>query len=95
MITTLRTNGGTGSPEQKVFSCGNLCIFQSYSSIIYVRLPDGTSYLSDDYNYSRTTKKYFNKFVEEYGIKVPSSTITEIEIRDKVREYFTNNKENV
>ena len=40
-------------------------VFQSYDSIIAVRHDNGAIELGEDWNYSRTTAKYRNEFLNE------------------------------
>lgn len=50
-------------PNQITIRCEKGTIFQSYDSIIAVRLrTDDKLYLTDKYDYSRTTSKYLNEF---------------------------------
>lgn len=90
MLSTLHTHGGNKSPEQKVFITCGFYMYQSYNSVIYVKFPDGTTYLSDDYEYSRTTKRYFNQFIDKYKLPVPTDTIREDHLRHIVNTHFAN-----
>lgn len=60
-LTSPRT--GNTVANQVVIQCTNGTIFQSYESIIAVRLrTDGKLYVTDDFDYSKTTSKYLNVF---------------------------------
>lgn len=57
------TRTGSAVANQVVIRCEKGVIFQSYDSIIAVRLrTDDKLYLTDKYDYSRTTSKYLNEF---------------------------------
>ena len=49
------------APNQLTIRCEKGTIFQSYDSIIAFRT-NGKLYLTDKYDYSRTTSKYLNEF---------------------------------
>ena len=43
-------------------------IFQSYDSIIAIQLFNDKVYLTDKWNYSKTTSKYLYEFLREYTL---------------------------
>lgn len=53
-----------GVPNQYQVEFNNGTIFQSYNSIIAIKL-DGKIYLTDKWDYSTTTGKYRNQFLFE------------------------------
>lgn len=46
---------------------GGSYAFQSYHSLIAVKHPDGTVEFSPHWDYSRTTTKYLNQWLDEYA----------------------------
>jgi hypothetical protein len=86
MLSNLKTNGGNLSPTQRTISIGGLYVFQSYNSIIYVRLPNGSTYLGHDHDYSRTTSRYLKKYLDEYNLKLPTDIRSSSELYDIVLE---------
>lgn len=55
-----------GVPKQYLITFDNGYIFQSYNSIIVIELDNENKYyLSQDWNYSKTTGKYRNLFLNK------------------------------
>jgi hypothetical protein len=50
--------------NQFVINTNNGVYFQSYKSVVAHISRDGTITLGDDWDYSRTTKKYLSRFLE-------------------------------
>lgn len=62
-VNNLKSNSSREIPNQFFLEFENGSIFQSYGSIIVVRLfGDLVTYLGDDWDYSVTTSKYRNDF---------------------------------
>lgn len=77
-IENMIGNSGKKVANQFIISDNNTCYFQSYDSII-VKADFSNNYieLGKDWNYSRTTAKYRNKFFELY--KIPLQSTKEVE----------------
>jgi hypothetical protein len=56
---------GNPVPNQFIIHADDGCYFQSYQSIIAHKAHDGTVTLGADWDYSRTTGKYRNDFLNE------------------------------
>lgn len=54
-----------GVPNQIVIYADEGTYFQSYDSIIVFKDNEGNVFLGKDWDYSRTTAKYRNKFLNE------------------------------
>lgn len=52
------------APNQIVMELPTYSVFQSYDSTIAIKHDDGTIELGSDWNYSRTTSKYRNQFLD-------------------------------
>ena len=67
-ITTsnMSTSRGGKAANQFQLYYSNGVVFQSYESIIAIKLDDGTIILGSDYDYSKTTNKYRCAFLGEY-----------------------------
>jgi hypothetical protein len=63
-VQNLKTRGGNKAPNQFILYFEYGSIFQSYDSIISIKYKDET-YLTEDWNYSRTTSKYRNWYLNE------------------------------
>lgn len=61
-ISNMYSNSGREVANQFEVSFDNGYLFQSYSSIIAIRYK-GQVYLTDKYDYSRTTMKYLKDFL--------------------------------
>tara|TARA_R110002096_G_scaffold94594_1_gene212803 strand:+ start:2771 stop:3043 length:273 start_codon:yes stop_codon:yes gene_type:complete len=65
-VRNMTSNKGNLVPNQFVIRTSNARIFQSYSSTIAKILNSGKVFLDVDYwDYSRTTGKYRNQFLNE------------------------------
>lgn len=51
--------------NQSIIRFENGSLFQSYHSLICVKIGSSELYFTEDWNYSRTTSKYRNKFTQE------------------------------
>ncbi len=60
----MRSLSGNSIPNQIIIHFSNGSLFQSYNSIIAVKL-NSTVYLTDHWDYSTTTGKYRNQFLNE------------------------------
>lgn len=63
-VDNIITNNGNKVPNQFILYFEYGSIFQSYQSTIAVKHKDKT-YLTDDWNYSRTTSKYRSWYLNE------------------------------
>lgn len=63
-VQNLKTQSGNEAPNQFILYFEHGSIFQSYRSVIAVKYRDKT-YLTDDWNYSRTTSKYRTWYLNE------------------------------
>ena len=72
------SRGGVGK-EQCVIKSGDSLLFQSYDTIICVKLPTGEIYFSEYYNYSKTTSRYLNEFFRDFGLTMPPNKIIKTE----------------
>ena len=64
-VRNLETSRGNSAANQFVINVDGKRIFQSYDSIIAVEYEDGRIELGEDWNYSRTTSKFRNQFLNE------------------------------
>ena len=62
-VRNLETSRGNSAANQFVINVDGKRIFQSYDSIIAVEYEDGRIELGEDWNYSRTTSKFRNQFL--------------------------------
>lgn len=66
-VENLTTNGGNVAQEQVVVMVGGLMKFISYSTdIAYYDDNTGQLEVTEDWEYSNTTMKYFKQFIEDY-----------------------------
>ena len=63
-VDNMTTNNGSKAPNQFIVYFEYGSIFQSYDSIISIKHKDKT-YLTEDWNYSRTTSKYRTWYLNE------------------------------
>lgn len=84
MVSHLKTYEGNDAKNQYVIKFNGNIIFQSYNSIIYVKLHDGTCFKGPNWNYSNTTTKYLDKFLREYKLSKDVLEVSEVEIKDKL-----------
>lgn len=67
-VKNITSNNGNKIANQFIIDCGTMVIFQSYeSNIIKIDYQNKTITVYEDYNYSRTTGKYRNKFFTDNG----------------------------
>ena len=60
------TSNGNKIANQFIYRDDEKTVFQSYSSVIAIRYPDGRIELdADKWDYSKTTGKYRNQFLNE------------------------------
>jgi hypothetical protein len=72
----MQTRSGNFAPNQIVIVDNGNHIFQSYNSII-AKIENGKVYLDSYYwNYSRTTSKYRNKFLNESTLETENKIKT-------------------
>jgi len=65
-VVNMKSNNNNSIPNQFILYFANGEIFQSYNSIIIIKLYDvDTYYLGEDYKYSKTTAKYRNLFLKK------------------------------
>jgi len=64
-VENMVSNSGNAIPNQYILALDNCTIFRSYDTAIAVKFNDGTIVLSDDWDYSSTTSKYRNIFLDE------------------------------
>ena len=65
-VRNMQSNNGNDIPNQFIISTKNGIYFQSYNSIIAFKCKDGKTYLDNYYwDYSKTTGKYRNMFLNE------------------------------
>ena len=66
-VENLTTNGGNVAQEQVVVMVGSLIKFISYGTdIAYYNDNTGQLDVTEDWDYSSTTMKYFKQFIEDY-----------------------------
>ncbi len=53
---------GNPNPNHFIIRFDNGVLYQSYRSLVVARLADGTTYLREDHDYSRTTCKFVKGF---------------------------------
>jgi len=64
-VTTLKTRSGNNAENQFEIKIGDIRIFQSYNAII-AKIENGKTALDEKFwNYSNTTSKYRNIFLNE------------------------------
>lgn len=63
-VNNMESSGGREIPNQFIIRGKNFTLFQSYSSPI-VLLKEGKTYLFKNWDYSTTTGKYRNSFLNE------------------------------
>ena len=79
-VESMRTPNGNAVSNQFIIRCSNKTVFQSYKSTI-VSIEDGQVYLDPRYyNYSKTTSKYRNQFLD--------ATTKQVEERINSGEYL-------
>ena len=67
-VRNITSNNGNNIANQFIIDCGTMVIFQSYeSNIIKIDYQNKTITVYADYNYSKTTGKYRNKFLTDFG----------------------------
>jgi len=65
-VNNMESSKGNDVPNQFIITTKNGIYLQSYNSIIAFKSKDGKTYLDDYYwNYSTTTGKYRNMFLNE------------------------------
>ena len=66
MINKIKVSNYWGVPNQFVIAINSVgTYFQSYNSIIAVKTPEGIKLDENTWDYSKTTGKYRNKFLNE------------------------------
>lgn len=80
MIRHLKTNKGNESKNQIAVTQNNTTSFYSYGTLIAV-LDNNAKLIkvTSDYDYSRTTKSYFYKFLDTFSIHVIEHTEKELQ----------------
>lgn len=74
-VKNMTNTNGRKVPNQFVISDGNKTTFQSYESpIITIDGDNKVIEIGEDWNYSRTTGRYRNKFMEDEGFAELAST---------------------
>jgi len=63
-VTSMIIDGGNTIPKQFIITFDNGTVFKSYNSIIAVKYKEKV-YLGKHWNYSNTTGKYRNQFLNE------------------------------
>jgi len=63
-VVNMTTSTGNAAPNQFIIYFDNGSVFKSYSSIIAVKYK-GQIYLGKHWDYSKTTGKYRNQFLDE------------------------------
>ena len=65
-VENLTSRNGNKIANQFIYRDGEKTVFQSYSSVIVIRYSDGRTELdADKWDYSKTTGKYRNQFLNE------------------------------
>lgn len=64
-VSSMTSSNGNDVPNQFIIQAYGKQIFQSYDSVIAVKYSDGEVVLGPNWDYSRTTGKYRNKFLGE------------------------------
>ncbi len=67
-VENLTSSNGNDVPNQFNLRFENGKVFQSYNSLIAIKI-DGKVYLGKDWNYSKTTMKYLNWWLGGYSKK--------------------------
>jgi len=88
MLSNLITARGNVSPQQRTLAIGGFHIFQSYDSIIFVRFPDGSSYLGEDYAYSKTTSKYLKQYLARNNFNMPTDIKSNRALNSMILEFI-------
>jgi hypothetical protein len=63
-VRNMTSHNGNDIPNQFLIQFDNGRLFKSYNSIIAIKYK-GTTYLTNDWDYSQTTGKYRNMFLGE------------------------------
>lgn len=63
-VRNMESNKGNKIPNQFIITTGNGSVFQSYRTIIAAKV-NGKVLLDENWDYSRTTGKYRNIFLDE------------------------------
>jgi hypothetical protein len=63
-VENMQSNNGNDIPNQFIINNNDFTLFQSYNSPIALKM-NGKTYLFKDWDYSKTTGKYRNQFLNE------------------------------
>jgi hypothetical protein len=64
-VKNFKNRNGNAIPNQFIISDSEKIVFQSYNSVIAIKYNDGKIILGKNWDYSVTTGKYRNMFLQE------------------------------
>lgn len=64
-VKNFKSRNGNAIPNQFIISDSEKIVFQSYNSVIAIKYNDGKIILGKNWDYSVTTGKYRNMFLQE------------------------------
>ena len=87
-ISQLINDNNNPAANQFIIEVNNGVIFQSYNSVIaFYNKNNGKVYVTEDWDYSNTTRKHFYIFLRDYCKACPNIRKTDIEYEFKQGKY--------